>query len=265
MSGSETASAASCSHCGHPLTGPYCANCGTRAPDGLAHEGWTSVASQLLDKEASRGHAATLMAFLRAPVQTILARTLDPTYRSHWTFLSLCLGVQLTLSFVILPRLFGGIYHVPGLADKSAILTNQLVQYAGIVILTPIQYYLCRALGSIARTPASYVKLCVLSVSYCAIISTVLALTFWGLGVASTLLANPFDPGVSGLVLTSLAQVAIVVFVTLTHRRFWGMSMLVAAVVTLGIALLSWGVVYPALMESVTTSGLGRMLDDLLP
>ena len=267
MSDTQSAGMAACTNCGQPLSGPFCANCGTRAADTSAaiNEGWSAVASQLVDQEASRGHLATVFAFLRAPVRTILARTLDPTYRAHWTFLSLWLGVQLTLSYVILPRMFSGIYPVAGLGDKSAVITNQLVQYAGIAILTPIQYYLCRAFGSIARTPSSYVKLCVLSVSYCAILSTLLVLIFWGIGVASVLLSHLIDPGVSGMVLTTLAQIAIIVFVTLSHKRFWGMSLPVAALVTLGIALLSWGVVYPALMQGVTTSGLGRMLDDLLP
>ena len=91
--------------------------------------------------------------------------------------------VQLTLSYVLLPRLFSTLFNVPSTANSSAVITNEIVQYVGMAILTPIQYYACRALGSLRRTPMAYVKLCVLSVSFGALLSSVIALLFFSTAV----------------------------------------------------------------------------------
>lgn len=263
MEGAPATGAGLCSKCGHALSGPFCANCGT--PAAPHTDNWSAVASEFWDPGASRNHFETALAFLRAPVRTILSLTEDSTYRSHWSFLSLCLGLQLTLAFAVLPKLLGSYYPVPGLADKSAVLTGQLVQYTGIIILTPIQYYVCRLLGSIRRSPASYVKLCVLSVSFCTLVSLLVVLTFWGLGSASTAMSTPVDPALSGNVLTGLSQLAIVIFVAIVHKHFWGMTWPRAILATLAFAVLSWMVVYPLLMQFVSNSGLGKFLDDILP
>lgn len=254
----------SCANCGKPLAGAFCAHCGTRALS-PSREGWGVVASELFDAQTPRGHLSALASFLRAPVDTIIGLTLDPSYRSHWGFLSICLFTQLTLGFVILPHLLTHYYPVPGIENKSAVLTNQIVQYVGLAILTPIQFYVCRAAGTIARTPGLYVKLCVLSISFGAILSIIANLAFWGIGVASTTLGQPADPRVSGPLITLAVLASVLVFVTLSHKRFWGMKWWVAAPLTVLFALLSWGVVYPALMWGMTASGLGKLLDDLLP
>lgn len=252
-----------CVACGKPLAGPFCSQCGTPAPAG--GEGWGVIASELFDSQQSKGHFSTLASFLKAPVETILRLTEDPGYRQHWTFLSLALGVQFALGFLILPQLLGRFYVVPDLGGKEAVITNQIAQYLGIAILTPIQYYICRAVGSIARRPASYVKLCVLSVSFCSILSTLAILAFWIIGPATAAGGLTIDPWLLGNGLTSLLQIAILVFVTVVHKRFWGMKWWVAILVTLLIAILSWGVVYPALVELVTWSGMVKTIDQMMP
>ena len=251
-----------CANCSKPLTGAFCAHCGTPAQP---QEGWGAAASELFDPHEPRGHFATLFGFLRSPVDTIIRLTEDASYRRHWTFLSLALATQFALAFLILPRLLGAYYAVPDLGGKAAVITSQVVQYAGIIILTPIQYYLCRLLGKIPRTPWSYVKLCVLSVSFGAIIGTLLTLAFWGVGVASTAAGQPIDAQTNGLVMTLLAEIAVITFVTATHKRFWGMSWPVAIGVTLAIAALSWGVVYPLLTQAVIGAGIVPLIDELLP
>ena len=52
---------------------------------------------------------------------------------------------------------------------------------------------------------------------------------------------------------------ATVAFVAAIHRRFWGMNWLRAILVTVAIAILSWGVVYPALFAIVGRTGAGSL------
>lgn len=258
------ANASLCAGCGAQLIGAYCSHCGKPA-DAEGGGGWGVIASELFDSQESTGHAATLRSFLKAPVRTLIGLTEDQTYRRHWTFLSIALGVQFALGFLILPHFLGRSYPVPDLGGKAAVLTNQISQYLGIAVLTPIQYYLCRAVGTISRKPASYVKLCVLSVSFCSILSTICILLFWIIGPVSAANGSKIDPVLLGATITSALQLAILVFVTISHKRFWGMKWWVAILVTLVIAVLSWGVVYPLLVEAVTRSGVVGLIDELLP
>jgi len=161
---------------------------------------------------------------LRHPVDTTSRLTDDPTNRPQWAFLSTCVGAQLMLTYVLLPRLYEALFGMPDTAYSSAVLTNEIVQYVGIAILTPIQFYLCRALGTRGRTPMSYVKLCVLSVSYCAIVSMVAALLFFASGVLVLKSGAAIDMHSVWLGLSSATMIAIIAFVTGSHRRFWGMS-----------------------------------------
>ena len=66
-------------------------------------------------------------------------------------------GAQLTLVYVFMPRIFSALFNVPSAANSSAVITNEIVQYVGMAILTPIQYYVCRALGTLParRCPTS--------------------------------------------------------------------------------------------------------------
>lgn len=262
MSAKDSTQAAKCPQCGHALTGPFCSNCGQRI---AATEGWGSAAVEFWDPQTTRGHAGTVWSFIKAPVNTILALTEDPAYRSHWAFLSLCLFTQLTLGFVILPHLLTPYYHVPDIENKSAVLTSQVVQYIGFAILTPIQYYVCRLAGSIKRTPMLYVKLCALSISFGAILNTLATFLFWGIGIGSTAAGAPVDPTIGGGLLTLAVLTGVLVFVTLSHKRFWGMRWWVATLLTILFALLSWVIVYPLVTWAVTASGLAKVLGDLLP
>lgn len=263
MTGAELSGAGLCEACGTALTGKFCSGCGAPAKI-AAPEGWSALTNQLLGKPDRNGIFSVVVAFLRHPVDTIIRLTDDPTYRSQWAFLSSCVGAQLMLTYVLLPRLYAVAFSVPDTANSSAVVTNEIVQYVGIAILTPIQFYLCRTLGTRRRTPMSYVKLCVLSVSYCAIVSMVAALLIFVMGVLALTAGAAIDMHLVWLGLTSATMIAIVAFVTASHRRFWGMSWPIALGVTLVIAVLSWSVVYPgltAIAEKANVSGtLGRLL-----
>jgi hypothetical protein len=250
MTGAETAGIGLCANCGATRSGKFCSTCGAPAADAPAsphHEGWGGITNELLSSHGSNGIFSVALVFLRHPVATIMRLTDDPTYRSHWGFLTAAVGAQLTLVYVLLPRIFSALFHTPDTANSGAVITNEVVQYVGMVILTPIQYYVCRALGTVKRSPLSYVKLCVLSVSYGALLAIVVALAFFAIGIFAAKTGTLIDLAALWQGLVVATMVAILIFVAASHRLFWGLSWPVAVGFSLGVAVLSWGVVYPAL------------------
>ena len=114
------------------------------------------------------------------------------------------------------------------------------------------------------RVPMCYVKLCVLSVSFCAILSMVAALLFFASGVLVLKLGAAIDVHSVWLGLTSATMIGIIAFVTASHRRFWGMHWPIALGVTLIIAVLSWSIVYPGLTAIAEKANVGGTLGRLL-
>ncbi len=256
MTVAGTSSARFCADCGTALQGKFCSACGSAAPTPAAavnqtREGWTGLTSEFLTSHTSNSLFSVTLSFLRHPVDTIIRLTDDPTYRSHWGFLTAMVGAQLTLTYVVMPRVLAALFGIPATANSSAVITSEIVQYVGMAILTPIQYYVCRALGTVPRSPMSYVKLCVLSVGYGSLLSSVASLIVFAIGIAVLKTAAGIDIATIGQAFGLLTTVAVLVFVSASHKRFWGMSWPIAIGVTLGIAALSWLVVYPGLFALV--------------
>ncbi|MBS0235015.1 MAG: hypothetical protein JSR99_16220 [Proteobacteria bacterium] len=265
MTEASTANGVLCATCSAPLQGKFCSTCGAAAAADRddAAEGWGSLTSEFFSSRSGNGLFSVALAFLRHPVDTIIRLTDDPTYRSQWGFLTAMVGAQLTFVYVAFPRIYAALFNTPDGANNSAVLTNEIVQYVGMAILTPIQYYVCRALGSRRRTPMAYVKLCVLSVSYCTLLSLIVSAVFAGAMIADLKTVAILDLGEFWQTLNFLLAVAILVFVTASHRRFWGMRWPIAAGVTLAIAALSWLVVYPGLAVLVDRGGIAGALRSL--
>jgi hypothetical protein len=226
-------------------------------------EGWGSLTSEFFSSHGRNGILSVALSFLRRPVDTIIRLTDDPTYRSQWGFLTATVGAQMSLAFVLLPRLYSALFNVPNTSNSSAVITNEIVQYVGMAILTPIQYYVCRWLGSRKRAPMSYVKLCVLSVSYGAILSIIAYLLFFVTALVAIKSGTVIDLATFWQGLSVLVLIAILVFVTASHRLFWGMKWWVATIVTLCIAAMSWVVVYPGLSALIAQGGIAGALSGL--
>ncbi|WP_423415652.1 zinc ribbon domain-containing protein [Hyphomicrobium sp. B1] len=267
MTEAGIASARFCANCGTALQGKFCTSCGTQAAAASApepsSEGWGSLSSEFFSSHGRNGILSVALSFLRHPVDTIIRLTDDPTYRSQWGFLTATVGAQMTLIYVFLPRAFAALFHVPNTANSSAVITNEIVQYVGMAILTPIQYYVCRWLGTRKRSPMSYVKLCVLSVSYGALLSSFVAIFFFLLAVGLLKNGTAVDLGTLWQGLAVLTLIAILVFVTESHRRFWGMAWPIAIAVTISIAALSWLVVYPGLGALIERGGVAGAVSGL--
>lgn len=222
------------------------------AGDGFdpAADGWRALPNELLGSHEKNGLLSVILAFSRHPVRTINRLTDDQSYRGHWALLWTTLGAQLTLIHVILPHLNGWMFGVPVTENRAAIVLTEALQYIGIAILTPVQYVICKWAGTRARPPMAYVKFCVLSVSFCCMVTALMLLAVWGLIVGLTRAGIGFDGNTLLAGWTYFIQGLIVIFVALSHRTFWGMTMPRAIAVTLLIAVLSWGVVYPLLMQA---------------
>jgi hypothetical protein len=262
MTGAEAGKVALCANCGTALTGKFCSGCGAPAVDASTidhREGWSSLTAEFLSRPNRDGIVSIALSFVRHPVDTIIRLTDDPAYRSQWSFLTTCVAAQLTLVYVLLPRLFSALFNTPDTANNSAVISNEVVQYVAIAILTPIQYYVGRALGTMRRTPMSYAKLCVLSVSYGALLSSGAALLFFATGILALKTGTNVDFAAVWQGLASATLVAILAFVAASHRRFWGMSWPIAIGFTLGVATLSWAVVYPGLTALVDKADIGAM------
>lgn len=268
MTGVGTVDARFCANCGTALQGKFCTSCGTQASAApgaeQSSEGWGSLTSEFFSSHGRNGIVAVALSFLRHPVDTIIRLTEDTTYRSQWGFLTATVGAQMTLIYVFLPRAFAALFHVPSTANGSAVITNEIVQYVGMVILTPIQYYVCRWLGTRKRSPMSYVKLCVLSVSYGALLSSLIAIFFFLLAVGLLKNGTGVDLGALWQGLSVLTLIAILVFVTESHRRFWGMAWPIAIAVTISIAAMSWLVVYPGLGALIERGGVAGAISSLV-
>lgn len=265
MANAEGTQAGFCTNCGTALAGPFCSGCGTPASAAKTHgEGWSALTGEFVSGPKAHGIFAVAISFLLSPVNTIIRLTDDPTYRSHWGFLTATVGAQLTLVYVIMPRVLSALFNVPDTANSGAVITSEVVQYVGMAILTPIQYYICRALGTLPRSPMSYVKLCVLSVSYGALLSIVLSLAVLTIALAVMKTGANIDLQEVVQALTMLGLVAILAFVAASHKRFWGMSWPIAIGVTLFLGAMSWLVVYPGLTALVEQVKMGGTFGNLL-
>lgn len=264
MTGTEAAGSGFCVNCGTALQGKFCGGCGVPAASHQGKEGWSAVSSEFFRSHRDNSLFAVVLAFLRRPVDTIIRLTDDPTYRSHWGFLTAMVGAQLTLAYVIMPKAFAALFNVPNTANSAAVITNEGVQYVGMAILTPIQYYICRALGTLPRSPMSYVKLCVLSVSYGALLTSVVSLIAFAIGIAVLKTGAGIDLAAVWQGLTLLTLAGVIAFVAASHKRFWGMSWPVAIGVTLCVAALSWIVVYPALTALAERADVAATLGSVL-
>jgi hypothetical protein len=109
----------------------------------------------------------------------------------------------------------------------------------------------------------SYVKLCVLSVSFGALLSTVMALLFFATAVLALKTNIPLNLTAIWQAMAIVALGAIIAFVAASHRRFWGMSWTTATSVTVVIAALSWLVVYPALTSFAEKADVSGTLGSL--
>ena len=248
----------SCGRCGRPAQGRFCSQCGApldvKGSPAVAvsdvNEGWKVAIADVVTGERD-GVLSVAMSFARTPVDTILRLAADPGYTGHWRFLIASLGAALTLVFVLMPQFAGAVFHVPVPNRKAETLVVQAVQLAALPILTPIQFYLCRAIGSIGQTPRAYLKLCALSVGFGWMLFIAASLVEAAILLALVATDVPFDPKMADIAQSVALALATVAFVVATHRRFWGMNWLRAILVTVAIAILSWGVVYPALFAIV--------------
>src|SRR5262245_14567562 len=113
MAGRQAASSGFCSNCGTALQGKFCSGCGVAAPAQSGQEGWGAITSEFIGGHRDNSFFPVVVSFLIHPVDTIIRLTDDPAYRSHWGFLTAMVGAQLTLAYVIMPKVFAALFNIP--------------------------------------------------------------------------------------------------------------------------------------------------------
>ena len=219
-----------------------------------ADEGWHGLIYDIAPRDP-HGIFSVGWDLVRAPIETMLRLAADIRYRGYWKFLIACLGLFPVLVNIVLPWIGSKALDLQITTNGEHLFLSRLklevLQIAGILILTPAQYYLCRALSPVERTPRAYFKLCVLSVSYGTILRMLVAVVAFGVGLGTILSGRYVDAYAFGLAENVIGSVIILAFVTVAHRRFWLMGWLRAGLVTLVIAAVSWTAIYPMLFWMV--------------
>lgn len=221
--------------------------------------GWLQAGADLIFPERD-GALSVAWAMIKSPVVTALRLAQDGEYRGYWNFMLSAMGANLAFVYLIVPtaaKILFGAQTPDHTADQ---LLVQILQLSGFPLLTFAQFYACRALGTADPSPLSYVKLCALSVGFGWILLTaanvVEVMVLAGMvTTGAEVHGNEMDQSAA---LAGMA--AALVFTSLSHQRFWGLSGQRAILITLAIAAVSWGVVYPGLGLIASRSHLSESL-----
>lgn len=250
-----------CGECGKPVGTKFCTSCGTAAPaEPMAafQHAFTAPGNEPLapktapfDKSSlgviveemigadSNSFLSVLARFAVAPVKTIIRLTNDPNYNRQWSFMVGCIGISLTTMIVILPKLS----HTPAPNGKGELLVANFESLFCFFVMTPIQYYACRAAGGVARPLRDYFKICSLSVGYTSLVYLPMLfvagiiMTIWAMLIG----IDPLDfgrqhPAAYVLVPAASLLIPASIFIAISQKKFWGFGW--AWAVSLTIALL---------------------------
>ena len=261
-----------CTSCGEGVTAKFCAHCGTAVAPVAEGEGWSSLVGDAIGNAPPQSVLGVALSFARAPVSTAIRLANDTSYGGHWLFLASSLTVYFTVFELFIPRFVGRLQNITVGRDKWDFIAFQILTFAGILIMTPLLYYACRAISGRQPTPRAYIKLATLGFGYwyllltalilCVIVSGVFA------GVVLTWLGHRdlFDSLTPALKVAGFCvyEGTVVWVFAAFHRRFWALSGWVTALLTLGYVAVSQGIVIRALIYAAQTANLAGWLRGLL-
>jgi hypothetical protein len=239
-----------CSHCGDPVKGNFCGNCGTavqRTPAADAPAGWSSAVVETIGESQSNSITSVVWQMMRAPVATVIRLAEDPGYRSHWVFLMASLSVYFMTIHIVLPRLIGRFRQETVTTGKWDFVTFQTLTVVAIFIMAPLLYYVFRAVSAQQRRPGAYLKFVTLSLAYWYLLFTALLLTIMAVAVVMTLAVLGLGQAtVSDTLTTALQILAFVVFeisavavFALMNKRFWQLGWWPIVGITAGYVVVS--------------------------
>jgi hypothetical protein len=224
-----------CRACGHHTSGKFCSNCGepinSREP-----EGWTAVASDILGGQPGLLNIVAGLAL--HPIRTTVALAEDSRYTRHWRLFTLSLTVSLFISWIFVPHLASWLRNEPPAQGESMVRLWEGSLIALLVLEAPILYYICRWVGRTERTPRSYFKFWTLVAAYVVFVASLagLGMEFVHIAMAHHLVSlepKRLEDAYGVIIL------ALVLFVGLSHRKFWHISWLAIYWVALIIFIVS--------------------------
>ena len=267
-----TAGGTYCTNCGKSVTAKFCAHCGTAVAPLAAGEGWSSLVGDAVGNAPPQSVLGVALSFARAPVATAMRLANDASYGGHWLFLAFSLTVYFTIIELIIPRFVGRLQNITVGRDKWDFIAFQILTLAAILIMTPLLYYVCRAISGRRPTPRAYIKLATLGFGYWYLLLTALFLgviaSGVSIGVVLTWLGhrNLFDSLTGALKVTGFCIYegsVIWVFATF-HRRFWALSGWGTALLSLGYVVVSQGIVFRVLIYASQAVDIAGWLRGLL-
>ena len=261
----EAAGQLYCGECGRPVSSKFCTGCGAPAPNQMAARqaapGLGFIADDIIGDDQN-SFLRLLLRFAVAPVKSIIGLTDDPAFKRQWSFMIGCIGVYVSMMFFVLPKLT----HVPMFNAKGEMLTSEILGILSFFIMTPLQYFACRAIGGKARSLRDYFKLCSLSVGYTSLLAIVSTLAFvlaGGLAMAAFgVPPNEFVQNYMGLYYL-LMFVPAMIFIALSHRIFWAFGWLTAFATAIALMLVTWFALGPILFGAVHWLGLPALLQEV--
>ena len=237
-------------------TAPAAARAEANAPAPAAPDetGWRAV---LRDAFPSNPHGVVPITWglARAPFETIFRLVADPTYRSYWGHLLGFTGATAVALYVTLPEIFNRLVgqNLVGVADadQQFRLKMQMIQITAFLLLTPLQYYVCKWVSPVSQPPRAYFKLCALSICFGLLIRIALGVVAVLSGLVIFYGRLPIYPSTVIRLEFLVGTLVIIGVVTALHRRFWQLSVWKALALTLLFTVATVLVLSPILYQVV--------------
>lgn len=268
----QTAGGSYCTNCGEGVTAKFCGHCGTAVAPLGAGEGWSSLVGDAVGNAPPQSVLGVAISFSRAPVSTAIRLANDASYGGHWLFLAFSLTVYFSIIELIIPRFAGRLQNITVGRDKWDFIAFQILTLAAILIMTPLLYYVCRAISGRQPTPRTYIKLVTLGFGYWYLLLTALILCVIAggvlTGVALSWLGHRdlYDRLLPVLPVAGFCvyEGSVIWVFAAMQRRFWDLSGWVTALLSLGYVVVSQGFIFRSLIYAAQAADLAGWLRGLL-
>lgn len=224
-------------------------------------EGWSGVLKQVAKGDGST-LLSTVITILREPIAGPIRLALDLAYSGHIKFYLTFVSAAFVAMFVVPQELSRTFLGIDTAGDQSLVKRMMLLQALIVLVLTPILYYVYRWRSKEQRTPLSFFKLALLTITSGNVLivgAAALLIALWVVVVVAAPFHLPSDPASTGKVLQVIffvTTIAALVYNTLISARFWNIHWIWPATISLIAELVLEAVAWP-ILNALGSGGLG--------